>query len=96
MKTISVRVSEELEADLEKLTEKEGLDRRTAVRKLLAVGLENRRRERLLERLVNGEITLTTAAERTELSVWEFTAFVEGNDQTWISSSHTEADIEAL
>ncbi|WP_440770567.1 hypothetical protein [Natronorubrum sp. DTA28] len=96
METISFRVSEELEADLKKLTEKEGPDRRTAVRKLLAVGLENRRRERLLERLVNGEITLTTAAERTELSVWEFTAFVEGNDRTWISSSHTEADIEAL
>ena len=96
METISIRVSEELETDLEEFMEKEGLDRHTTVRKLLAVGLENRRRERLLERLVDGEITLTTAAERAGLSVWEFTAFLEGNDRTWISRSHTEADIEAL
>ncbi|WP_436345287.1 hypothetical protein [Natronorubrum sp. FCH18a] len=89
-------MAEELEAALEELLENARLDRSTAVRKLLTVGLENRRRERLRERLADGEITLTKAAERAGLSVWEFTAFVEENDRTWISSSHTGADLEAL
>ena len=46
MPTISARVPEDLEAELEAYLEAERLDRSTAVRKLLSEGLDEWRRER--------------------------------------------------
>jgi hypothetical protein len=51
MGTISTRVPDELEAELEAYLEDEKLDRSTAVRKLLSEGLEEWRRERALDQL---------------------------------------------
>ena len=48
MPTISTRVPEDLEAELEAYLDEERLDRSTAVRKLLAEGLEAWRQERAL------------------------------------------------
>ena len=46
MPTISTRVPDDLEAELEAYLESERLDRSTAVRKLLSEGLEEWRTER--------------------------------------------------
>lgn len=96
MGTISTRVPEDLESELEEYLEEERLDRSTAVRKLLAEGLETWRRERALERLADGKITFTTAAEQADLSVWEFAQFAAERDRAWVSSEHTERDLEEL
>jgi len=94
--TISTRVPEELEAELEAYLEAERLDRSTAVRKLLAEGLETWRRERALERFVDGEVSLSRAAELAELSVWEFARLIEESDAAWVSSDHLGADLDDL
>jgi predicted HTH domain antitoxin len=96
MPTISTRVPEDLEAELEAYLESERLDRSTAVRKLLTEGLEEWRRERALDRFVDGELSLTRAAELADLSVWEFARLVEEADAAWVSSDHLEADLEDL
>ncbi|TKX66961.1 UPF0175 family protein [Halorubrum sp. GN11GM_10-3_MGM] len=96
MPTISTRVPDDLEAELETYLEAERLDRSTAVRKLLSEGLETWRRERALERFADGEITLTTAAELADVSVWEFARVVEDADDAWVSSDHLEADLDDL
>ena len=51
-------------------------------------------RERALERLVDGEITVTKAAEIAGMTDWEFAAFVNEGDAIWISSEHLEGDLE--
>ncbi|WP_128223527.1 UPF0175 family protein [Halobacteriaceae archaeon SHR40] len=96
MGTISTRVPDDLEAELEAYLESERLDRSTAVRKLLAEGLEAWRRERALEQFADGDLSLSKAAELADCSVWEFTRLIEESDTAWVSSDHLEADLEEL
>lgn len=96
MGTISTRVPEELEAELEAYLEDEKLDRSTAVRKLLSEGLEDWQRERALEAVANGELTVSKAAERAGMSVWDFARLAKKRDVTWVDGDHVEDDLEAL
>ena len=96
MGTISARVPDELEAELEAYLEAENLDRSTAVRKLLLEGLEEWRRERTLHQLEAGEVTFSRAAELADVSVWEFARLAAEADVTWVDDDHLESDLEEL
>lgn len=96
MGTISARVPDELETELEAYLDEEKLDRSTGVRKLLAEGLEEWRRERALESLSAGETTVSRAAERAGMSVWDFIHLAKKRDVTWVDGEHLEGDLEAL
>jgi predicted HTH domain antitoxin len=96
MPTISTRVPDDLEAELEAYLESERLDRSTAVRKLLSEGLDEWRRERAIDRFADGEVSLAKAAELADLSVWEFSRLVEESDRSWVSGDHLEADLDDL
>ncbi|WP_050032899.1 hypothetical protein [Halorubrum halophilum] len=96
MPTISTRVPEDLEAELEAYLESERLDRSTAVRKLLSEGLEAWRTERALERFADGDVSLIKAAELADRSVWEFADLVADADDAWVSGDHLEADLDEL
>lgn len=96
MGTISARVPDELEAELEAYLEDENLDRSTAVRKLLAEGLQEWRRDRALEQLAAGRITFSKAAELAGMSVWDFAQLAKERDITWVSGEHLDDDLEAL
>jgi predicted HTH domain antitoxin len=96
MPTISTRVPEDLEAELEEYLESERLDRSTAVRKLLSEGLDEWRRERALDRFTDCEVSLTKAADLAGVSVWEFADLVEEADDAWVSADHLEADLDEL
>ncbi|MEY7852144.1 UPF0175 family protein [Natrarchaeobius sp. A-rgal3] len=96
MGTISTRVPDDLEAELEEYLETERLDRSTAVRKLLAEGLEEWRREQALARLEEGEVTFTRAAEIAGMSTWELASLAERRDVTWVSSDHLKSDLDEL
>ena len=96
MGTISARVPDELEAELEAYLENENLDRSTAVRKLLSEGLDEWRREQALDQLAAGSITFSKAAELAGMSVWEFAQLAKARDITWVAGDHLEADLEAL
>lgn len=96
MGTISARIPDELEDELEAYLEAERLDRSTAIRKLLGEGLEEWQRERALERLQAGEITFSKAAELADMSVWEFARLAAERDITWVDEGHLEADLDDL
>lgn len=96
MGTISARVPEELESELEAYLDEERLDRSTAVRKLLAEGLDAWRREQALDRFADGDLSLTKAAEHADCSVWEFAELVADADDAWVSGDHLEADLDDL
>jgi predicted HTH domain antitoxin len=96
MGTISARVPDELEAELDAYLEDENLDRSTAVRKLLSEGLEQWRRERALEQLAAGSISFSKAAELAGMSVWDFAQLAKERDITWVDDDHLDADLEAL
>jgi predicted HTH domain antitoxin len=96
MGTISTRVPDELEAELEAYLDEEKIDRSTAVRKLLSEGLEEWRRDRALEALEEGRISFSEAAERADMSVWEFSQLAAERDVTWVDGDHIDEDLEAL
>ncbi|AGB15639.1 Uncharacterized protein family (UPF0175) [Halovivax ruber XH-70] len=96
MGTISARVPDELEDELETYLEDENIDRSTAVRKLLSERLEEWRHERALEQLADGTITFSRAAEVAELSVWDFAQLASERDVTWVADDHVDDDLEAL
>ncbi|MCU4975662.1 UPF0175 family protein [Halobacteria archaeon AArc-m2/3/4] len=72
------------------------LDRSTAVRKLLAEGLDEWRRRQALEQLAAGEVTFSKAAEIAGVSTWEFATLAKDRDITWVSDEHLEGDLEEL
>ncbi len=96
MGTISARVPDELEEDLEAYLESERLDRSTAVRKLLAEGLDAWRRDRALEKLETGEITFSRAAEIADMTVWEFSQLAQERNITWVGDEELESDLQDL
>jgi len=96
MGTVSARVPDDVEDELEEYLEAEKLDRSTAIRKLLSEGLEEWRRERALDALESGDVTFSKAAEIAGLSVWDFARLAEEHDVTWVDSEHLDADLEAL
>jgi len=96
MGTISTRVPDELEAELETYLDEENLDRSTAVRKLLSEGLDEWRREQALDQLAAGSITFSKAAELAGMSVWDFAQLVKERDITWVADDHLDDDLEAL
>lgn len=96
MGTLSARIPDELEAELESFIEEENLDRSTAVRKLLTEGLGDWRKEKALEKLEAGETTLSGAAAIAEMNVWDFAALAKDRNVTWVSDDHLESDLEDL
>lgn len=96
MGTISARVPDELEAELEEYLDEKNLDRSTAVRKLLSEGLDEWRREQALDQFASGSITFSKAAELVEMSVWDFAQLANNRDITWVADDHLDADLEAL
>lgn len=96
MATLSVRIPDDLETELESYIEQENLDRSTAVRKLLTEGLGDWRKEKALEKLEAGETTLSGAASMAEMNVWEFAALAKERNVTWVSGDHLESDLEDL
>lgn len=96
MGTISARIPDELEVDLEEFIEEENLDRSTAIRKLLAEGLEDWQTERALQSLADGSVTVSRGAELAGLSVWEFVALARERDVTLVGREGLEDDLESL
>ena len=96
MGTISTRVPDELEAELDAYLDEENLDRSTAVRKLLSEGLDEWRREQALDQFAAGSITFSKAAEMAGMSVWDFAQLAKERDITWVADDHLDADLEAL
>lgn len=96
MGTISARVPDELEQELEAYLEEEHLDRSTAVRKLLAEGLQQWRQDQALRKLEAGEVSFTRAAEIAEMSVWAFAQLAKDRDITWVEADQLAEDIESI
>jgi len=94
MGTVSARLSDELEDELDEYVEDEGLERSVAVRKLLSEGLDDWRRERALSLLEEGELSFSRAAEMAGMDVWSFAEYVKEEDGVWVADA--EEDLEAL
>lgn len=94
MGTVSARLPDELEEELDEYVKKEGLERSVAVRKLLSEGLGDWRRKRALSLLEDGELSFSRAAEMAGMDVWSFAEIVEKENVVWVADA--DEDLEAV
>lgn len=94
MGTVSARLPDDLEEELDRYVEEERLERSVAVRKLLAEGLDEWRRERAVAMLEDGEVSFARAAELAGMDVWRFAALLEDEDVAWVAEM--DEDLEAV
>jgi len=77
METVSVRIPGEIKREIERIAEAEGVDRSTALRKVLEKGLREWKIEIALKLLEEGKVTLWKAASIAGVSLWEMLEIVE-------------------
>ncbi|TDA29346.1 MAG: hypothetical protein DSO04_07860 [Hadesarchaea archaeon] len=93
-KPLGARVPEEVERYLKEFMKTEGVDKSTAVRKILERGISEWRKERALELLGRGKITFARAAEMAGVSLWEMLELVRDRKIEWVHLSPEEIERE--
>ena len=83
--TVSARIPQELEKEVERLMREEHLEKSAALRKLLHLGVRNYRLERALRGLAEGQFSLTKAAEEASLTVWDILDEAARRHVTWVA-----------
>ncbi|MCD5409563.1 MAG: UPF0175 family protein [Methanocellales archaeon] len=68
---ISVRLSEDVHAELERLSKAEDKDKSVMIRELLARGIKEKRLDKAIELYRHGKITLWKAARTADISLWK-------------------------
>jgi predicted HTH domain antitoxin len=94
MGTVSARLPDDLEDELDRYTEEENLERSVAVRKLLSQSLEDWKLERAVSLLEQGEVSFNRAVELAETDVWSFSEHLKEEDAVWVED--VEEDLEAV
>jgi len=94
LKPLAVRIPEEIEKEIQEVIEREGLDKATAVRTLLELGIGEWRKQTALELLRDGKVTFAKAAEIAKLSLWEFADMVKQRNIEWVRYMPEEIDKE--
>jgi predicted HTH domain antitoxin len=72
----------------------EGVDKSTAVRKILERGISEWRKERALGLLSQGKITFARAAELAGISIWDMVELVRDRKVEWVHLSPEEIERE--
>lgn len=67
--TLTTRIPEDLAAEIERISEEEGLDKSAAARQLLTQAVSERRRKEAFERYEAGELSLGQLAEKADMPV---------------------------
>lgn len=67
--TLTTRISDELEAEIERISEEEHLDKSAVARRLLEDAVTEYRREQAFDRYERGEISLGTLAETADMPI---------------------------
>jgi predicted HTH domain antitoxin len=94
LKPLAVRIPEEIEKEILKVSEREKLDKATVVRTLLEMGIDEWRKQTALELLRDGKVTFAKAAEMAKLSLWEFADLVKQRNVEWVRYTPEEIEKE--
>jgi len=91
---IGIRLDPETMKKVDALTKEEFEDRSTIIRRLLRIGLQEAGKEKSAQLYREGKITLTEAAHRAGLTLWDFQHYLV--DKGFVSSYSVEDMSEEL
>lgn len=69
--TLTTRISDELAAEIERISDEEQLDKSAVARRLLERAVTDRKRDVAFDRYERGELSLGSLAEEADLSIRE-------------------------
>ena len=90
----AIGIDPEMMKKVDALTKEEFEDRSTVMRKLLRIGLQEASKEKSAQLYREGKITLTEAAHRAGLALWDFPHYLI--DKGFVSSYSIEEIEEEL
>lgn len=96
-KSIGIRLNKDFLKKIEELGKEEVLDRSSIIRKLSYIGYKELIKEKAFEDYLKGKITLSEAAHKAEMTVWEMAKFfVEKGHKSSYSIEDLEDEIKLL
>lgn len=96
-KSVGIRMDEELLKKLDEMSDEEGLDRSTLMRRLLKKGYKMIKKEKSADKYKKGQITLSKAAEEAGTTIWEMEKFlIESGYKSEYSIKDLEQEISNL
>lgn len=81
-KIVTAQLQDEMIKELEEFMKVHGIDRSTAIRKLLEKSLDQWKIERAISEYMKGSVSLMKASEVAGLSMWEFIDELRKRDVT--------------
>ncbi len=95
--SLGIRLDKKMVEELNRIAGEEHLDRTTVIRKLIADAIENYKREVVLRKYEQGKISISKAAEDTELTVGEIEEYmVKKGYRSKYSTADMEREMELL
>lgn len=88
---LGIRLPKEVLSRIEKLSRQEHEDRSTMIRKLLMLGYSDFVKEKAAEKYLSGRVTLSGAAHRAGLTLWEMERYLV---ERGYKSSYSIEDLE--
>ncbi len=73
---IGIRLDGNFLKKIEKLSKEEVIDRSSIIRKLILIGYDNLIKKKSAEDYVKGKITISEAAHKAEITVWEMEQYL--------------------
>ncbi|MBD3228704.1 MAG: hypothetical protein GF329_11015 [Candidatus Lokiarchaeota archaeon] len=96
MKNIAARIPPELEEEIEGFMNEKGLDKSSAIRKILEIGILEWRKNRAIQQYRDNKVSLWKASEIAKVSLREMIDILnDHNIQINISSNDIVEDIRA-
>ena len=80
MKTASIRLNSQQEKDIENYAEKEKIDKSSAIRKLLELGLNEAKKKQALDMVTKRKWTIWKAADYCNESIRSFLTMLKENN----------------
>lgn len=88
---IGIRLEKDILKKIEKLGKEEVMDRSSTIRKLVYIGYQNLMKKKAAEDYIKGKITLSEAANKAEMTLWEIEQYLVENGY---KSSYSIYDLE--
>ncbi len=94
---VGVRLPDDILKKAEYLGKSESEDRSTVIRKAVALGLKALLEKKAAEEYIRGRITLSEAARKAELTIWEMEQYLVANGyKSGYSVEDLEKEMELL
>ncbi len=95
-KTIATRVPKEIDEFLQKIMKEERLDKSSATRRILELGISEWRKEKAIDALKKGKATLAKVAEIAGLSIYEMIELVKEKNIDYIHITPKDIEEESV